>query len=92
MVGSGAVLLRELSYYVSKHTLEPIESTQIDVSIVDDFKNAEFRVTTIVPVLDAPYKSVRIVDQEGLDELLQGYNEYAEFIVEVIKVDSDQSA
>ena len=85
----GAVLLRELSFYLSEYTLEPIESVQIAPNLVGEYQNARYRVTTVVPVVDAPFKNVRIVDQEGLDEFLEGYSDYAEFIVEVTRVDSD---
>jgi hypothetical protein len=54
--------------------------------------NARYQVTTIVPLVDQPRKEVRVVDQEGLDELLEGYHEYAEFIVDVTKIDSVAAA
>jgi hypothetical protein len=86
VVESGAVLLREISFAVQEYVLEPIESTQIDQATVDEFRNARYRVTTMVPLVDTPHKNTRIVDQQGLDELLEGYNEYAEFIVEVTRL------
>jgi hypothetical protein len=85
-------LLSELAFYVSDLALKPIESTQIDQTVVNEFVNAQYRVTTIIPLVDRPRKDVRILDQEGLGELLEGYGEYAEFIVDVTKMDTNSAA
>jgi GTP-binding protein EngB required for normal cell division len=92
VVEVGTSLLSELAFYVSTLVLKPIESTEIDQTVVNEFMNAQYRITTMVPLLDHPRKEVRIVDQEGLDELLEVYNEYAEFIVDVTKIDSVSAA
>jgi hypothetical protein len=88
----GMSLLSELAFYVNDLVLKPIESTEIDQTVVNEFMNARYQVTTIVPLVDQPRKEVRVVDQEGLDELLEGYHEYAEFIVDVTKIDSVAAA
>ena len=83
----GTSLLYELASYVNDLILKPIESTEIDQTAVDEFMNAHYRITTIVPLVERPRKEVRIVDQEGLDELLEGYDEYAEFIIDVTRIE-----
>jgi hypothetical protein len=83
----GAILLRELYSYVDEYALEPVESVQIDQGTVEELRGAKYQVTTVVPLVDTPRKNIRVVDQQGLDELLEGYNEYAEFIVEVTRLD-----
>jgi hypothetical protein len=88
VVEAGAMLLRELFSQIHEYTFKPVQSVRIDPSIVEEFQNAKYRVTTVIPIIDAPYKDIRIVDQDGLDELLEGYNTYAEFVVEVVKIDS----
>ena len=92
VVEVGGILLRDLSFISSEYSLEPIKSAQIDQGTVNEFQNAKYQVTTIVPLVNAPCKNIRIVDQEGLDELLAGYNDYAEFVVEVTKVDSEKQS
>jgi len=42
-------------------------------------------------LLDEPYELEYILNQEGLDELLEGYSEHAEFITHVEKIDSDDT-
>ena len=53
----------------------------------DRLAAAQFKVTTVVPLVDEPYTNVRIVDQEGLDEFLDGYETFSEFLVRVEPVD-----
>ena len=64
-----------------------METAPIDKTTLDEYWNAQYRVTSIVPLVETPYKNIRILDQEGVDELLEGYDEYGEFIVEVSKMD-----
>jgi hypothetical protein len=45
-------------------------------------------VTTVVPLVENPVRSVRILDQEGLDLLLEGYDEYGEFLVSIEKIET----
>lgn len=71
--------------------LEPIETAPIDKATVDKYRHAQYRVTSIVPLVDTPYKNVRILDQEGLDGLLESYYEYGEFLVEVEKLEPKES-
>jgi len=87
VVESGASLLIKLQFFASNYVLEPIETGPIDKSALDEYWDAQYRVTSIVPLADTPYKNVRILDQEGLDGFLEGYNEYGEFIVDLKKVE-----
>lgn len=91
VVESGISLLTEIYFYASKYILEPVEKTPIDKTALDEYWNAQYRVTSIVPLVETPYKNVRILDQEGVDELLEGYDEYGEFIVEVSKIDRKET-
>jgi hypothetical protein len=40
-----------------------------------------------------PYLNVRYLDQNGLDKLLDGYNEYAEFLIgiELVETSSERA-
>jgi len=87
VVESGASLLVKLQFYAGNYVLEPIETLPIDKTKLDEYWDPQYRVTSIVPLSDTPYKNVRILDQEGLDGFLEGYNEYGEFIVELKKLE-----
>ena len=86
VVEVGTSLLSQLTFMVGDLVLKPIESAEVDQTIVNEYANARYQVTTIIPLADHPRKEVRVLDQEGLDELLQGYTEYAEFIVDIAKM------
>jgi len=91
IVESGTDLLSELSFNVSMFIMKPIEKLPIDLNTVREFESAQYRVTTIVPLVDSPYKSIYITNQEGINEMLEGYDEYAEYIIEIKKVNAENN-
>jgi hypothetical protein len=46
-------------------------------------RDARYRVTTVVPLVTHPTRNMYMVNQEALDSFLEGYDEYAEFLVAV---------
>ena len=56
---------------------------------MERLQSAKYRVTTVVPLVNEPTLNIRILDQDGLEELLNGYNEYAEFMVSVERIEPD---
>lgn len=87
VVEAGSTLLYELSFTAGEFALKPAEIIEITPSEVDTFRNAKYRVTTVIPTAKSPKKNIRIVGQEGFDELMEGYQNYAEFIVQVERID-----
>jgi hypothetical protein len=67
---------------VSKEPIEPFDFESL-------YYNKKYQLTTITPLIPTPEKCVRILTQEQLDGLLEGYNEYAEFIVELRAIDDN---
>jgi hypothetical protein len=86
VVESASFLLYELSSYLDEYKYKPRESVEVSPTEIDKYRNAQYRLTTLVPLVDKPLKNVYIVDQEELDEFLEGYNEYAEFVVELVSI------
>lgn len=64
---------------ISEEIIAPDESNEY-------YDKKKYRLTTIIPLVENPKKVVRELTQEQLDEFLDGYNEYAEFIVELIPI------
>lgn len=92
VIEAGVSLLMKLYFYASNYVIEPVETVPVDNGTLAALRAAQYRVTTLAHSTDTPYKNVRIVNQEGLDEFLEGYNEYGEFIIEVTKLDSKGAA
>jgi len=88
IIEAGSYLL-EMLYFQSKSIVlgEESESTIIDRSILDEYSKARYRLTTVIPYAeDPPVQNVRILDQEGLDAFLEGYDQFAEFIVDLRRI------
>lgn len=88
IVDMGIQVFEHIASIVEEFTVKPIETKPISPSEVQAYMDTKYRVTTIVPLVDNPIRNVRILDQEGLDRLLEGYNEYAEFLVSIEKIDT----
>ncbi|HEX6113398.1 MAG TPA: hypothetical protein VFZ10_13905 [Geminicoccaceae bacterium] len=79
----GVRLVQEIQQVNQEHFLRPVERIVITPEEVDRYRGARYKVTTVVPLVDRPTKNIYVLDQDALDSLLEGYEEYAEFIVSV---------
>ncbi|MCD6311535.1 MAG: DUF4145 domain-containing protein [Elusimicrobia bacterium] len=89
IIDTGAYLL-EMLYFQSKSIVlgEEPESIIIDPSVVDEYRQVRYRLTTVIPYAeDSPVQNVRILDQEGLDAFFEDYDQFAEFIVDLRKIE-----
>lgn len=87
IVALGIRLLQEVAPLIDELITKPIESHVISPQEVESYSGARYRVTTVVPLVHSPFRNVRLLTQEGLDSLLDGYGEYAEFLVAIERVD-----
>lgn len=82
----GVRLVRELQQLWMKRALRPVESGVISREEVDRYSAARYKVTTVVPLVENPTRNTYILDQDELYSFLEGYEEYAEFIVAIERV------
>jgi hypothetical protein len=85
----GTRLMREIRSLYKDKIATPAMSVVIQQADVDTLTSAQFRVTTIVPYTKNPEMRVYNLNQEGLYEFLEGYEEYAEFLVRIEPVGVD---
>jgi hypothetical protein len=83
----GTRLLADLYFGYQERILEPTEKEDLTKEEMNEYWDAKYEVTTVVPLVEKPYRSTRIVNQEELDELLEGYEEYAEFLVGIRRIE-----
>ena len=57
---------------------KPIESSQVDI-----YLSSRYRLTTIIPLRENPVMNVYLFTKEELDNFLEGYDQYTEFLVSV---------
>ena len=70
---------------------KPISQKEISSFEVQRYLRKEYKVTTVVPLTEKPVMQTYEVNQEGLSEFLEGYNDYAEFIVNVEMLDKTET-
>jgi len=87
IVGIGIQVLEHINSIVKEFMVKPIETNTISSTEAQAYMDAKYRVTTVVPLVENPVLNVRILDQEGIDALIEGYEEYAEFLVGIEKTD-----
>ncbi len=80
VIDAGIFLLRRLEAELDIH---PSEQVGIEPGEVDKATAASYRVETIVPLVEHPRRQTYRMTQEQLDRFLNGYEEYAEFLVRI---------
>lgn len=86
MLNIGTSLLQRLFLFSRDFLLKPTESSPVTQTEVDEYKESRYRIITVIPYVDNPVRNIRIMDQKELDDFLEGYHEYAEFIVELTRI------
>ncbi len=86
VIDVGAKILDELDYIFFKKFIEPASKKIISKKELEEYMDAVYEVTSVVPLVEKPYMNTRVLNQEQLYEFLEGYDEYAEFLVEIRKL------
>ena len=60
-----------------------IESKSIGRDEVDIYISSKYRVTTIIPFKENPIMNIYLLTKEELNDFLEGYDRYAEFLISV---------
>jgi hypothetical protein len=60
-----------------------IESKAIENGEVNIYMSSKYRVKTIIPFKENPVMNVYLFTKDELNTFLEGYDQYAEFIVSV---------
>lgn len=82
------VINRLRSHYRDR-VLTPVEEVEVSRSTTEEYREAKYRVQSIVPLVDNPKMITRVVPQRGLDAVLEGYEEYGEFLVRIEKIEEE---
>ena len=88
MIDAGTSLLEQIHWHASDLAELETESIAINQAEIREYEQAQYELTTITPLVKNPQKTRRIVSQDELDDFLDGYNEYAEFIIGLKKVNN----
>lgn len=81
IVEVGLGLLGELFINLRFFSPKPVDINVISNDELNRYQDSKYRLTTVIPYVDKPERRTYILDQNGLDQFLEGYDEYAEFMV-----------
>ena len=88
IINTGIDLLGALEVTLHEFLLtHPLETTVVTADERDEFAESKYKVTTIVPYVEKPERRVYLLTQQELDDFLDGYSEYAEFLVSLEKTE-----
>jgi cell fate (sporulation/competence/biofilm development) regulator YlbF (YheA/YmcA/DUF963 family) len=91
IVELGVDLLEELYFhYDMMSTLGTVvEETVISSEDVERFRKMRYKLTSVTPLVNDPKLTVRELNQDQIDSVLERYSEYAEFVVALEKIEDD---
>ena len=86
ILGIGIKILEELDHIFYDKLVEPVSKKVVSKKKLAEYMNAKYKVVSVVPLVEKPYVNKRVLNKEQLDQFLDGYDEYAEFLVEIKKL------
>ena len=88
VINAGADLLQEFERLVREYGIaHPIEKITITGAEVEVLRAAQYRVVTIIPLVESPQRVTYILTQDELEDYFEGYYEFAEFVVGVERIE-----
>lgn len=87
VLDSGVSLMQHLESLLEEEIVKPTEIQKITKEEVVETSEARYKIVTIVPYVQEPEKRTYILTQKEMDSFLEGYYDYAEYIVSVQKVE-----
>lgn len=84
VIESGAWILEVINNAIK--ISDPIESKVLSNEERDKFFHSKYKVVTVIPYVDNPKMNTYIFTKEMLDNFLEGYQEIAEFIIDVAPI------
>lgn len=88
IIDIGIRILEEIDSIFEKFVVKPVETQSLSPADVSAYMAAKYRVATVIPLVENPVRNVRILNQDGIDMLLEWYDEYGEFLVSIEKIDT----
>jgi len=90
LAGYADKAIQELDNVVIDRALKA-KPKPVSSEVVKEYEEASYVLKTIVPLVEEPYMNTYELNQSELDAFLDGYDEYAEFIVSLDKIESKKS-
>lgn len=88
IIDVGIRILEKIDSILEEFIVKPMETQALSPADVSAYRGAKYQVITVIPLVENPVRNVRILDQEGLDVFLEGYDEYGEFLISIEKIET----
>ena len=90
VIDAGTELLQAFERLLTEYGVaHPVDKTTITRGEVDAYQAAQYRVVSVIPLVDAPQRVTYSLTHDELESYFDGYFEFAEFIVSVERVAPD---
>lgn len=86
VLGVGIEIIEELDSIFYTKLVEPVSKKVVSKKRLTKYMDAKYEVVSVIPLAEKPYVNKRVLDQEQLGQFLEGYDEYAEFLVKIKKL------
>lgn len=67
----------------------PIEKVTITGAEVEDWQQAQYKVVSLIPLVENPQRVTYLLTHEELEDYFDGYADFAEFVVSIERVNSN---
>ncbi|MCU8061702.1 DUF4145 domain-containing protein [Shewanella sp. SM55] len=89
IVELGIKLLEEITWDLELQLMSGVVKSEVVITpeeMHSYYEEKKYKLTTIIPLVENPKRVVRELSQEQLYNFLDGYTEFAEFIVELVEI------
>ncbi len=86
MIEVGIDVINIISTIIETEISTPTCSKAIDEKELRLYMDMQYEVQTVIPYVEKPLLCSRVLSQDQLDQLLEGYSEYAEFFVKITPI------
>jgi hypothetical protein len=87
VINVGADLLQSLDYVLRDYGVaHPVEKIEIAEEKIENFRIAKYRVVTVIPTTPTAHRMIYILTHDELENFLDGYSEFAEFVVRIEQI------
>lgn len=87
VIEAGAELLQVFERLILDFGVaHPVEKTTITSAEVEAYRIAQYRVVTIIPLVESPQRVGYILTHDELEDYFNGYSEFAEFVVSIERI------
>ncbi len=86
VIDAGIRLLDRLSdiyLHVYEEAFQPVEEETLDMMDHESAQTDQYKVVTVIPLVPRPKRRTYVMTQTQLDSFLEGYDEYAEYLVSI---------